>query len=158
MADKLATAFTPVANPADATLMMLADPASGERQRITIAGFFNRSQGFSFGAAITLAGGVSGNTTFTGILTNTSAGGIVVTNPTLGNVRLGEINGIGGLFTENDMGLRSNTEVRISAGGQSPVTSPHILIKTAGTVQIPTLSGTGTRNVVVDASGLMSAP
>ena len=41
MADKLATAFTPITNPAGTRLIMIADEATGERYRISIADFFD---------------------------------------------------------------------------------------------------------------------
>ena len=61
MADKLATAFTPITNPAGTRLIMIADEATGERYKISIADFFALVQsGVQFTGGLEVNGNLQG--------------------------------------------------------------------------------------------------
>ena len=151
MADKLATAFQNTPTPPVTEGMLLFNPTTGERERLTIDEFFQR-----FGI-IPIAGGAPSIPEMEG---DTAINGRV-TLPISTAVRFEDE--LASIMCTISSQLSNVMRFQNSKGGGSFVflgtgDALFTINNSNGQVTADNLKGTGTRNVVVDENGVLSAP
>ena len=186
MADKLATAFVENTTPSITEGFLLFDSATGERFRLTVDQFFKRF-GITTEAGIELMGLTENALKITGKINVADGVEIVNAAPYDRNIQLGSLIqilankssgtdlyiGVNTYFNAGFKAITTGVASRVSildtvvsvayapsvAANEAQVFEDRLSIDLAtGQIRIASLEGAGSRTVVADANGTLSAP